>query len=314
MPSRLDPEADFDPCTSPQPYSSLAQGAHTFDVRAVDPAGNADPTPASRSFTVDTVAPQTTIDSGPSGVTNDPTPTFTFHSSQAGSSFQCKINSSTFTNCSSPKTTSHLSEGAQTFSVRATDPVGNVDATPASRPFTVRTAAVHISDQTLVVTAAVGGRDNFVITRPSPSVLRVTDFPGGTYAGSGIHAWARCSRSGDYTANCDAAGITLIRVSSRGHDDRVFNSTGIRSSLFGGAASDFLIGGATADSLTGGAGADVMRGMNGNDQLFARDLGSDTTIDCDGGTTPGTADKADLDLLPKDPDSAVTNCETKTRH
>jgi hypothetical protein len=54
--------------------------------------------------------------------------------------------------------------------------------------------------------------------------------------------------------------------------------------------------------------------MNGNDELLARDLTSDTTIDCDGGTAPGAADKADLDLLFWDPDSAVTNCETKTRH
>ncbi len=94
----------------------------------------------------------------------------------------------------------------------------------------------------------------------------------------------------------------------------MFNSTAIRSSLVGGAANDTLIGGSSHDSLTGGGGADVFMGMNGNDELFARDLASDTTIDCDGGTSPGTADRADLDLLPKDPDSAVTNCETKTRH
>jgi hypothetical protein len=54
--------------------------------------------------------------------------------------------------------------------------------------------------------------------------------------------------------------------------------------------------------------------MNGNDDLRARDLTSDTTIDCEGGTAPGAADEADLDLLPKDPGSAVTNCELKTRH
>ena len=36
-----------------------------------------------------------------------------------------------------------------------------------------------------------------------------------------------------------------------------------------------------------------------------------TTVDCDGGAN---ADKADLDLLPKDPNSKVTGCETKTRH
>jgi hypothetical protein len=55
-------------------------------------------------------------------------------------------------------------------------------------------------------------------------------------------------------------------------------------------------------------------GRNGNDDLRARDLTSDTTINCDGGNAPGGADKADLDLLPMDPNSVVTNCETTTRH
>jgi Ca2+-binding RTX toxin-like protein len=73
------------------------------------------------------------------------------------------------------------------------------------------------------------------------------------------------------------------------------------------------MGGPGKDSLTGDAGADVMKGMNGNDQLFARDLTSDTTINCDGGIgTPGSADKADLDQQPKD--SPPSGCETVTRH
>ena len=84
------------PCSSPQPYSSLADGAHTFEVRATDPAGNTDPTPASGSFTVDTAPPETTIDSGPSGPTNDPTPTFAFSSSEPGSSFECRFDSDPF--------------------------------------------------------------------------------------------------------------------------------------------------------------------------------------------------------------------------
>ena len=57
--------APFAPCTSPLTTGPLADGAHTFEVRATDPAGNADPTPASRAFTVDATAPDTTIDSGP---------------------------------------------------------------------------------------------------------------------------------------------------------------------------------------------------------------------------------------------------------
>lgn len=44
----------FSPCSSPQEYSGLADGTHTFEVRATDAAGNTDPTPASRSWTVDT--------------------------------------------------------------------------------------------------------------------------------------------------------------------------------------------------------------------------------------------------------------------
>ena len=94
----------------------------------------------------------------------------------------------------------------------------------------------------------------------------------------------------------------------------MINSTAVRSSLNGGAANDVLTGGSANDTLTGGAGADVIKGMNGNDSFFARDLTSDTTINCDGGSAPGGADKADLDLLPKDPNSAVIGCETKTRH
>jgi hypothetical protein len=39
-------------CTSPKSYASLAVGGHTFEVRATDAAGNADPTPATRSWTI----------------------------------------------------------------------------------------------------------------------------------------------------------------------------------------------------------------------------------------------------------------------
>jgi hypothetical protein len=260
--------------------------------------------------------PATTITSGPSGATNDPTPTFTFSSSEAGSTFQCKLDTGAYSACTSPKTTANLADGPHTFYVRATDPAGNTDPTPAARSFTVETAEVKVSGSTLVITAATGAKDNLAITGPSASVLRVTDFASGSgaYTGSGVHTGAGCTRSGDYTANCNAAGITLIQVVSRDQIDRVVNSTAVKSSLHGGSANDILTGGSANDTLTGATGADVMTGMNGNDQLLARDLTSDTKIDCDGGSAPGTADKADLDLLPKDPDSAVTNCETKTRH
>jgi hypothetical protein len=44
--------AAWTPCASPTTYSGLALGAHSFAVKALDSAGNADPSPASRHWTV----------------------------------------------------------------------------------------------------------------------------------------------------------------------------------------------------------------------------------------------------------------------
>src|SRR5206468_2668593 len=99
---------------------------------ATDPAGNTDPTPASQTFTVDTAAPDTTIDSGPADPdpTNDNAPTFTFSATETGSTFECRVDAGSFASCSSPSATSTLSDGSHTFSVQATDPAGNTDPTP----------------------------------------------------------------------------------------------------------------------------------------------------------------------------------------
>jgi hypothetical protein len=45
----------FAACTSPDTVGPLADGAHTFAVRAIDAAGNTDPTPASQSFTINPI-------------------------------------------------------------------------------------------------------------------------------------------------------------------------------------------------------------------------------------------------------------------
>ena len=52
-------------------------------ARAVDQAGNQSSCSAPFAYVEDSTAPNTTIDSGPSGATNDPTPTFSFSSSEA---------------------------------------------------------------------------------------------------------------------------------------------------------------------------------------------------------------------------------------
>ncbi len=175
-------------------------------------------------------------------------------------------------------------------------------------------ASVSISGKTLVVTAGLGNKDNLAIARPLPGTLRVTNLASGPYTGSTLLAGAGCTLTDSQTAKCNASGVNLIRVSAGDEADKVVNSTGIRSSLFGEKGTDTLLGGSNMDTLTGGPDPDTMKGLNGNDQLLARDLTSDTTINCDGGSAPGSADKADLDTLPNDPNSRVHGCETKARH
>jgi hypothetical protein len=89
----------------------------------------------------DTTAPETTIDSGPSGTVSSASASFGFSSSEAGSTFQCSLDGAAFASCSSPKDYTGLSDGSHTFEVKATDAAGNTDATPASRSWTVETSA-----------------------------------------------------------------------------------------------------------------------------------------------------------------------------
>ena len=86
------------------------------------------------------VPPETMITSGPEGLTNDPTPSFTFTSSEPGSSFECRLDSGPFEVCTTPFTSFGLTDAPHRFQVRATDTTDNTDPTPAERSFTVDTA------------------------------------------------------------------------------------------------------------------------------------------------------------------------------
>jgi hypothetical protein len=87
--------------------------------------------------TVDTTPPDTTIASGPTGTVSGSSVRFAFSSSEAGSTFECKLDGAAYSACTSPKDYTNLSNGSHTFEVRATDAAGNTDATPATRTFTI---------------------------------------------------------------------------------------------------------------------------------------------------------------------------------
>jgi hypothetical protein len=119
--------------------SGLSPGTYVFETQATDPFGNTDPSPASRTFTVtsgggspggDSSPPDTLIDSAPKKKVAKKKAKFAFHSTEAGSTFQCSLDGAAFAPCSSPLKLK-VGKGKHTLRVRAVDAAGNVDPTPA---------------------------------------------------------------------------------------------------------------------------------------------------------------------------------------
>lgn len=96
--------------------------------------------PLTTGVLVDGIAPETTIVSGPSSLTNSNSATFTF-TSEAGATFESSLDGDSFIAATSPLTLNNLSEGSHTFSVRAKDAAGNLDPTPASYSWIIDTSA-----------------------------------------------------------------------------------------------------------------------------------------------------------------------------
>ena len=130
--------AAFASCSSPKVYSGLADGSHTFLVRATDAAGNTGD-PATWTWMIDTAAPTASITASPTNPSNNASPSFSF-SSEAGATFTCALDGAAFASCSSPKSYTGLADGSHTFQVKATDAAGNTGAA-ASYTWTVDTVA-----------------------------------------------------------------------------------------------------------------------------------------------------------------------------
>ena len=132
---RLDAQEVWENCTSPKNYNDLPDGEHRFSVRAVGANGNFDPTPAVATWTIGTssgTAPDTTITSGPPQKTTQKSVVFEFTSDNEQATFECKLDGGNWKPCTSPWGSGKVSRGWHTFKVRARDPAGNVDPTPAT--------------------------------------------------------------------------------------------------------------------------------------------------------------------------------------
>jgi len=116
----------------------LTEGTNLIMVSATDRIGNI-ANPASATIMLDTQAPDSLITIGPAALTNQNTASFSFISTNDGLAFECKLDSGTYSVCVSPVSYIGLIDGTHTFMVRATDPAGNTDQTPAVYIWTVDT-------------------------------------------------------------------------------------------------------------------------------------------------------------------------------
>jgi hypothetical protein len=126
------------------PVSVADDSATDFYAKATSVANvdsGCSSTPA--HYVEDSTPPMVSVDSGPSGTTTDPSPTFTFSGSDSVGpvTFRCSIGSGTpsFRSCSGPgdsdTPSSPLGDGSYTFAVQATDAAGNTSV--ATRSFAV---------------------------------------------------------------------------------------------------------------------------------------------------------------------------------
>jgi hypothetical protein len=114
---RLD-AALFAPCSSPVVYSSLSDGRHVFEVRAIDPSGNIDASPASVSWIVDTQPPVLTAQRSPEAHANG------WNNTDVTVTFVCTDDNGVAVPPSSPQVRSQEGSG-QSATASCTDNAGN---------------------------------------------------------------------------------------------------------------------------------------------------------------------------------------------
>jgi hypothetical protein len=249
-------------CSSLTSYAGLGVGEHRFAVRATDAAGNTDPSPAVRTWTIvppaDTTAPETTISAGPSGTVTATSASFEF-GSEAGSRFECSLDGAAFAACSSPASYSGIALGEHSFAVRAIDPAANTDPSPALRTWTV------------VGVSTVPPQPPSPAPPPPPLPLPPVEPP---------EAGAAAPPATRATMRFGTARPDVLRGTA-GRD--VIRGLGGNDVLYGFAGDDVLSGGRGRDRLLAGLGNDVAHAADG-----ARDM-----IACGPGRDLVYADRAD---------------------
>lgn len=186
-------ESIYVECTSPRVLDSLTDGAHSFRVRAVDSAENADSTPAFHLWIVDTEAPDgTTLKEAPAALSKKAAARFTFSNPEPTAMFECALDTPAYFPCSTPLEATVSSDGPHIFQVRALDRAGNaespipthswmVDTTPPlDTAVSIQSGAVYTTSLSVTLTLSATGASEMQIALDGTADTE----PFETYAGS----------------------------------------------------------------------------------------------------------------------------------
>ena len=138
----------YAPCSTPNTFGGLANGAHTLAVRATDGAGNLDATAASYAWTVDVVAPAPPVISAPAAGSSMAALVAVSGSAEAGSTVAVSIDGApvglvTASGLGAWSFTppAPLAAGPHTVHATATDAAGNASAASAVVNFSIAAMA-----------------------------------------------------------------------------------------------------------------------------------------------------------------------------
>lgn len=150
----------YAPCSSPAAYDDLAVDGveRTFRVRSIQ--GTTDPTPSVQRFTLDETGPETGILTGPAeGATVPNAVVFTRSTTERTPDFlnRCTLDGIGPYECNgTSEDLSGLCDRSHSFGIQAMDEAGNLDATPATRAFTITGGGACAAPQVAPDSVSIG--------------------------------------------------------------------------------------------------------------------------------------------------------------
>lgn len=122
--------AGFAACTSPRALLALSEGNHSFQVRAIDNAGNTGAA-VTHNWKIDSTKPSVVITKGPAAQVKDINADLEFVATDVApgmiARIECRLDAAVdWETCVSPKSYVGLNQGSHSFQVRAIDTAGNI--------------------------------------------------------------------------------------------------------------------------------------------------------------------------------------------